>query len=775
MKRTIGIFYVLFMTMVCVAGANAAPRTEMFDAALSEVSGPQTDTSTDERAERIRRQRALLDAAGNQTNSAETGGANTASSNACDTALRKCMSEKCGADFTKCATDSTTIWNDKTESCRRKTKCTGHEYAILAPEILADRDANVRLSYYNSVISCGNKYNNCIFTECGTTLDKCLAKSAGDKAVSKCASIANGCKEQDSGLAARAMSVFGDLRKLATARVQKDEKRLYELRDLMRDQCNRLGAIFDERTLDCVYTVNFFAGDDAKTPKASKKLYAGDSFQCNANWFGIDVTTFKENAYRLTRSQKSASTAMLGAGIGTAAGLLTSGAIDRALNTQKAEKAAKEECKSDATKKWKGGECVDKTAEEIERDNNQGRNNRRGGNDNHNCGTKVWDPETEQCVDKNDEVGDFVRPDAKGTKPTETELNEENGEQRCREYYTDEYCDEYYGINTAKSVSPTSSSTGATEKKDDIDPNTKDPEKESSVVDINITPLTSANTPIQGSLSCKYKNKDTKTTKQGNLLLKKIPGNTECTITSKVPTCSPLKKTAKELSSMQSVTMQCQNVDDCLAKSNKWENNQCIGNNDFIPLFKLQVGATDSEIPASQLARHELAIKCDSNTGTAEINNFNVISIAKMLPGTKCTISAKKCKPQTHTVSDLKKTADNNQEVKLECPELTDCMKLAASVGGEYKGFCIDENITITWAEASKKFLDNSGEPLIIENITCGQQVLSATNKTITARYNTMCKVSFDGLKVDYELSKMKMNSSVNIDTSNTSKKKMKI
>jgi hypothetical protein len=36
---------------------------------------------------------------------------------------------------------------------------------------------------------------------------------------------------------------------------------------------------------------------------------------------------------------------MLGAGLGTAAGLVTSGAIDRALDTQKAEKDLKEECK----------------------------------------------------------------------------------------------------------------------------------------------------------------------------------------------------------------------------------------------------------------------------------------------------------------------------------------------------------------------------------------------------------------------------------------------
>ena len=112
--------------------------------------------------------------------------------------------------------------------------------------------------------------------------------------------------------------------------------------------CKTLGAMFDERTLDCVYTVNFYAGDKS-TLFASKKAYAGSTFNCDQNWFGIDVTTFKENAYRLTRSQTAASSAMLGSGVGTAVGSITSGALNRALDRQKAEKAlkkAKDEGKS---------------------------------------------------------------------------------------------------------------------------------------------------------------------------------------------------------------------------------------------------------------------------------------------------------------------------------------------------------------------------------------------------------------------------------------------
>lgn len=340
-------------------------KTSMFNDVMSEIGASDTDAAADARAEAIRRQRALLDGASNQP----SGPSVSITANACDGELRKCMMERCGNDFTKCANDSSAIWGQKIEGCRAKTKCTAHEFTLLAPEILADRDANVKMQHYNSVINCGNRYNDCIFAQCGTTLNKCLAKKDGDNAISKCASLANECKSMDNGLASRAMSVFGDLRTIATARVKADEARLYELRDLMRSQCNRLGAMFDERTLDCVYTVNFFAGED-NTLMASKKLYSGDSFQCNANWFGVDITTYIENAQRLTRSQKSASAAALGAGVGTAAGMWASGAPIRAIKSQKAENARDEAACQKAGGTWGGNKCTDADGNEIEVDEN---------------------------------------------------------------------------------------------------------------------------------------------------------------------------------------------------------------------------------------------------------------------------------------------------------------------------------------------------------------------------------------------------------------------
>jgi hypothetical protein len=189
-------------------------------------------------------------------------------------------------------------------------------------------------------LDCGNRYNTCIVEKCGVSFNKCLGRAAGDKAISDCAAVAKNCQTIDNGLANRAMQVFATLRQGAEVQAKKDEERLYELRNLMTQQCNRLGAMFDERSLDCVFTVNFFA-NNMTTPFASKKLYAGDSFDCTQNWFGIDVTTYRENAYRLTREQTSASSAMLGSGLGTAAGAVASGAIDRAVDRAKADKAVK--------------------------------------------------------------------------------------------------------------------------------------------------------------------------------------------------------------------------------------------------------------------------------------------------------------------------------------------------------------------------------------------------------------------------------------------------
>jgi len=317
-------------------------KSSQFDNLLNANNTSANDSAADARADAIRRQRAALDSADAQsTASQRMTDALSTGRNACDTGLRDCMRERCGNDFSKCATDGDTALGNKMESCRRDLKCTGEEFTLFTREIRADRDHNVQMSSYNTVLDCGNRYNSCIVTQCGANFSKCLGKSAGDAAIASCGNIARECTADDSGLANRTMQVFGTLRTNAEVQVKKDEERLYALRDQMAGQCRQLGAMFDERTLDCVFTVNFWA-DGSDVPFASQKAYAGNSFNCDQDWFGLDITTFRENAYRLTRSQTGASSAMMGAGLGAAAGAISSGAIDRAMDRAKAEKAVKE-------------------------------------------------------------------------------------------------------------------------------------------------------------------------------------------------------------------------------------------------------------------------------------------------------------------------------------------------------------------------------------------------------------------------------------------------
>ncbi|MBQ0013305.1 MAG: hypothetical protein KBS86_01895 [Proteobacteria bacterium] len=322
-------------------------------------SGDASDEIVDSTfADKIRAQRNAVNAA--TANTVNENAIQTYSNgrNSCDSALRKCMQDKCGTDYTKCATDTDTTWGMKMDACRAQTKCSAHEYSMFTNEIKSDRDMNIQIASYNAIVDCGNEYTICIVTQCGDKFNKCLGKTASDRATNACAQIAKNCVTQDSGLVARFGNIFAILRTDAEQQVARDEQRLYELRDQMREQCNYLGAMFDERTFDCVYTINFYA-NNSETPYASKKAYAGSVFDCTPDWFGIDITTFKENAYRLTREQTAASSAMLGSGVGTAVGAISSGAIDRAIDKHKAETdEAKAKC-ANAGGEWNSflGKC----------------------------------------------------------------------------------------------------------------------------------------------------------------------------------------------------------------------------------------------------------------------------------------------------------------------------------------------------------------------------------------------------------------------------------
>ena len=296
------------------------------------------------------------------SSAARTAATTTSGRNACDENLRTCMKEKCGDNFANCALDTDMLWGEKIESCRLTAKCTGAEYAAFAPEIKADRDAHQLLGGFVQTQDCGARYNECVVSGCGTQLGSCLSKTAGDKVISDCNKIAEECRTADSGLAGRTMQVFGTLRQDAQKQVVTDEAEFYALREKMAERCKGIGAMFDDRSFDCVFSAEFWA-PDTNSPMASRKLYAGKTFDCTQDWFGVDVTTYLENANRITRDQQGTTDALLGAGAGTLAGTGLNavmgggfGTTNLQNDTNNADAAYQQECESQGGT-IKNGKC----------------------------------------------------------------------------------------------------------------------------------------------------------------------------------------------------------------------------------------------------------------------------------------------------------------------------------------------------------------------------------------------------------------------------------
>ncbi len=331
-------------------------KSEKFSKLFGNTTGGNGDDNG--RRDAMRRQLAALGAAEQTVSSisintaAVTGGAS-----ACDDGMRKCMAQKCGSDFRECAGDSDTIWGGKIESCRREVSCDTDEYTASIREIKADRDFNQTLFGFTAVRDCGNRYNSCIIKNCGDGFMKCVSKSGGDNVIESCKSIEQNCTNVDSGLASRAMEIFANLRTQTAKNVTIWETRLYELRDLMATQCRLSGAVLDERSLSCVYTVELV--DNGIVPLASKKLAAGSGYTCSPEWFGVDLTTYKENAGRLTSSQKGASAAVLGAGVGTLAGSALSGQLSNTMQKQSDNKEERQAQNEDECAKIEGAKWDD--------------------------------------------------------------------------------------------------------------------------------------------------------------------------------------------------------------------------------------------------------------------------------------------------------------------------------------------------------------------------------------------------------------------------------
>jgi len=302
--------------------------------------------------------------------------------NACDAGLRRCMQEKCGEDFSGCLRDTSVIWNDKIESCGRSVQCSGRELNLFGPEILADRDQNALLAGYRQIKNCGLNYNRCILMNCSDApcnenallngrcdFNKCISSSEGDAAIARCRDIAERCREQDSGLAARAMELFANLRVEMERNIAAWEQQLHDLRAEMRRECERIGGVFDNRSLSCVFHVELAAAG-FETVAGSRTIAAGSEFMCTPEWFGVDVSTYLENAARHDRESRGAVMAVAGAGVGIGVGALASGAIGRAGDVRQADRAVTREQCDQALRAGQPVEWVPTRREQNNRDEN---------------------------------------------------------------------------------------------------------------------------------------------------------------------------------------------------------------------------------------------------------------------------------------------------------------------------------------------------------------------------------------------------------------------
>jgi len=308
-------------------------------------------------------------------------GTNTAI--ACDESLRVCMARTCGGDdFRNCFNDGDTEWGMKMNNCRRETECTAEEFTTFAQEIREDRIQNQRLDSFNKVIACGMEYNNCFRNACGGTaytncimrgghpmgcrqhannFEPCWGRAAEMRATEQCRQVQQRCLEQDSGMERRMADIIGSMRVDLERNILNWERDLYALRDRIRDMCMATQGMFDERSFTCVYTAYIYANpnnhDGRPVRLGDRRLHAGEEFVCEPEWFSVDITTHMENAFRATRRETAATAAIMGAGMGMAAGAVASGAVGRAVETARTAAAAR-----NAEQGLRDGETLDGTS-----------------------------------------------------------------------------------------------------------------------------------------------------------------------------------------------------------------------------------------------------------------------------------------------------------------------------------------------------------------------------------------------------------------------------
>lgn len=261
----------------------------------------------------------------------------------CETELTKCVIEDCGADMQKCSNDADALWSARFQRCRTKVDCTGAELSVYGDIIKEDIRVDAKIALAQKVVEGNNAYSRCLQQQCGadsTSLiegrvgfNGCMTQVKINNAINACKGVYEKYREYDSGLQQRFTGVMGLLRSEKEKNIAVLQKELDTIMPQMRTLCTQTGAMFDERSAECVFTAMLSVEDPnngRRYTAGNKKIMPGSEYQCSDRWFGVDVTQYLINSAHLTATQRAASSAFMGAGVGVGLSALTRGLSDKA-------------------------------------------------------------------------------------------------------------------------------------------------------------------------------------------------------------------------------------------------------------------------------------------------------------------------------------------------------------------------------------------------------------------------------------------------------------
>lgn len=247
----------------------------------------------------------------------------------CDETWRQCLqgSDVCGTNYILCTTLSPIEFSNRISVCPKKIgDCTVSNATV--KEVINNKDDYMKVSKADSILECGETMSNCIMDICGKGFTKC-AKSIS-VAKTNCGYIADECSRVDPALWVRTATALNFAKGQMNAEITKIENRMAEIESELRAECSKNNFAFDSSKMQCIGVVDFNA---MGMVLQSKRMSAGSVGNCSDEFFGLDITTYRQNAANETIKQKTVSNtisgAMLGMGVGSLAGKYGGGLTDK--------------------------------------------------------------------------------------------------------------------------------------------------------------------------------------------------------------------------------------------------------------------------------------------------------------------------------------------------------------------------------------------------------------------------------------------------------------